>query len=403
MNAIITPAPLMGTVKALSSKSQAHRLLICAALAEKKTKIECTYAGQDMAATVRCLQALGAALTYDGSGYTVSPIQSPQDAVLLDVGESGTTLRFLLPVVCALGIKATFLLHGRLAQRPMEPLWSELQRHGASLHRGENTISVSGKLRPTVFTLAANISSQFLSGILLALPILGGGRLCMEGTLESRDYLQMTVDALRCFGVTVAWKNSTIDIAGSLQSPGHCTVEGDWSNAAFWLCADAIGENQITLTGLDPASHQGDRAIIDAIRVLKVGNAQLDCRQIPDLVPPLAVLAALCPGETRFCGAARLRLKESDRIAACVRLVNALGAHAEELPDGFTVVGKEFLRGGTVDSFCDHRIAMAAAIASTRCRNPVRILNAQAVEKSYAAFWKDFCHLGGAMAWEDAT
>ena len=403
MNAIVTPAPLVGSVAALPSKSQAHRLLICAALSNGTTRIDTPCAGQDIAATVRCLRALGARLDGDGSGYTVTPIQTPPTTCLLDVGESGTTLRLLLPVVCALGVRATFVLHGRLAQRPMEPLWSELSRHGTKLSRGEATIEASGRLTGTAFTLAANVSSQFLSGILLALPLLGGGVLHMDGTLESQGYVQMTVDALRRFGATAAWKNQTIYIEGALQSPGHCAVEGDWSNAAFWLCANAMGENQIALTGLDSASHQGDSAILGAISAVQAGGARLDCRQIPDLVPPLAVLAALTPGQTQFCHAARLRLKESDRLQACTLMIHALGGHAAQSSDGFTVVGQPWLSGGTVDSFRDHRIAMAAAIAATRCRKPVRILNAQAVEKSYAAFWEDYCRLGGSVAWEDAT
>ena len=404
MNVIVKPARLCGEIAAIPSKSQAHRMLICAALASEPTLIPCQSAGQDMDATARCLRALGAKIMCDAEGYHVSPITEKNHDPVLDVGESGSTLRFLLPVVCALGVNATFVLHGRLAQRPLEPLWSELQRNGARLSRGENTIDVSGHLTGKRYTLAANVSSQFLSGILMALPILGGGSLTMTGKLESEGYLNMTVEALRRFGIDIERKEHTFHVAsGPLQSSGMGIVEGDWSNSAFWLCAEAIGGEELKVKGLDPASPQGDRAVVEVIAAIRKGNAVIDCTQIPDLVPPLAVLAALTPGTTRFVGAARLRLKESDRITACVQLLRSLGGEAEELPDGFTVEGKRRLRGGIVDSFGDHRIAMAAAIAAAGCEEEIEIMNPQAVEKSYAAFWQDYCRLGGSIARKEAT
>lgn len=393
MNMILTPKCLAGSIAAIPSKSQAHRLLLLAALAEGETEIAISAMGQDIEATARCLRSLGANIEYCGGRCTVRPIEMPKDAVL-DVGESGSTLRFLLPVVCALGAKCSFRLHGKLPQRPMEALVSELHRHGAEIWQDGNVISVSGKLTGEDFRLPGNISSQFLSGILLALPLLGGGSLTAEGPIESRGYLDLTVDALRKFGAEVTEENRKFTVSGTLRSPGALCVEGDWSNAAFWLVADRLGSN-ITVTGLDPSSRQADRAIVDLLDC-----REIDCAGVPDLAPALAVLAAFTPGQTRFTGAARLRLKESDRIAACTAMVRALGAKAEERPDGFTVWGSAALPGGTVDSFGDHRIAMAAAIAGTRA--PVKILNAQAVEKSYPAFWSDYARLGGAVAWEDA-
>lgn len=393
MNVIVKPARLAGSITAIPSKSQAHRLLLLAALAEGATEIALPAMGQDVEATARCLRALGANIEYRGGICTVRPIEMPK-AAPLDVGESGSTLRFLLPVVCALGAKCSFRLHGKLPQRPMEVLVSELHRHGAEIWQDGNEIFVSGKLTGGEFRLPGNISSQFLSGILLALPILGGGSLTAEGPIESRGYLDLTVDALRKFGAEVTEENRKFTVGGTLRSPGALRVEGDWSNAAFWLVANRLG-NAIDVTGLDERSRQGDRAIS---RLLDC--RVIDCAGVPDLAPALAVLAAFTPGETRFTGAARLRLKESDRIAACTAMVRALGAAAEERPDGFTVRGAQNLPGGTVDSFGDHRIAMAAAIAGTRA--PVKILNAQAVEKSYPAFWSDYARLGGAVAWEDA-
>ncbi len=402
MIARLIARPLRGQIAALSSKSQAHRLLICAALAKGQTRILCGPTGRDVEATVRCLRALGAEIEYDGTVYTVTPVTEPRHNSVLDAGESGSTLRFLLPVVCALGVQATFLLRGRLGQRPMEPLWSELLRRGARLERGDNEIRVDGTLTGNEFSLAANVSSQFLSGILFALLVLGGGTLRLETEMESEGYLDMTCDALRTFGANITISGCEIALGPDpLQSPGMLRVEGDWSNAGFWLCADRIGQNSIRVTGLDRASRQGDRAVTDRMEEICAGNAVIDCGQIPDLAPPLAVLAAFCPGLTRFTGAQRLRLKESDRIASIVELLKNLGAQAGELPDGFWVEGRQRLPGGTVDSFGDHRIAMAAAIAATACDGPVVIRGAQATEKSYAGFWKDYVNLGGVVAWEE--
>ena len=396
MIAAVTPGPLRGTIPAIASKSAAHRLLICAALSDAPTVLQCAVEGQDMAATVRCLRALGAKIEETNGTLAVRPIENPNPDALLDVGESGSTLRFLLPVVCALGVPARFLLHGRLAQRPLEPLWSELIRRGAVLEKEDNEIRVSGKLRENRFSLAADVSSQFLSGILLALPVLGGGELTLTTELQSSGYLDMTVDALGRFGEEIAREENIIRVApGALHSPGLCPVEGDWSNAAFWLCAG------VTVTGLDPDSAQGDRVAPACIKAIQAGDAVIDCGNIPDLVPPLAALAATCPGTTRFVNAARLRLKESDRIASTVQMLTALGANAGESPDGLRVEGTERLRGGTVDGANDHRIVMAAAIAATHCENPVKICGAEAAGKSYAAFWEDFSRLGGHVRWEE--
>ncbi len=402
MIARLTPRPLRGEIAALPSKSQAHRALICAALAKGKTRIVCGQTGQDVEATVRCLRALGAEIEYDGTAYTVAPIAAPAQDAVPDVGESGSTLRFLLPVACALGVNTEFVLHGRLAKRPMEPLWSELQRHGAVLERGENTIRAGGKLAGKDFSLAANVSSQFLSGILFALCVMGGGSLHLETALESAPYFDMTCDALERFGAELIKEEAVIRLAsGSMQSPGELAVEGDWSNAAFWLCADRIGGSRLTVTGLDPASRQGDRAAPACIDAICAGNAVIDCGQIPDLVPPLAALAAFCPGRTVFAGAARLRLKESDRIESVVQMLKSLGAEAGALPDGLWVEGRRCLPGGTVDACGDHRIAMAAAICAPGCEGSVTIRGAEATEKSYAGFWKDYVNLGGCLTWEE--
>ena len=403
MRAVVTPAALRGTVRAIASKSQAHRLLICAALADGPTRIICRERSEDIDATAACMRALGADIVWQDGEFRVTPLRTPAPEAVLDCGESGSTLRFLLPVVCALGAGATLRLHGRLPQRPLEPLWSELLAHGAQLAReADGSVRVGGRLAGRDFVIAANVSSQFISGLLFCLPLLGGGSIRLTGTAESVSYLDMTCDALAAFGVPVAWQGDVLTVPpGRYHTPGSLEVEGDWSNAAFWLCASAICGGKLSCTGLNPASSQGDRAVTEAICAIAAGSAVIDAKNIPDLVPVLSVLAALTPGTTRFCNAQRLRLKESDRIAATCAMVQALGGNAEPTEDGLQIVGTKQLPGGTVDSVGDHRIAMSAAVAAVGCTGPVVIEGAQAVRKSYPGFWQDYMALGGQVRLEE--
>ncbi len=400
MTVTITPKPLRGTIPAIPSKSQAHRLLICAALGDGPTAIRCDALNQDIAATAACLRALGAEVEYAGGEFRVRPITRPAVGAELPCGESGSTLRFLLPVACALGAEGVFRLEGRLPDRPLSPLWEELERHGAVLGKpARDRVYFSGRLRGGDYTIPGDISSQYVSGLLFALPLLGDSTLTPTGKLESAGYIEMTRRAQALFGLTWAGERAgetwRLTSEKGYHSPGKLTVEGDWSNAAFWLAADALSPESVTLTGLDPASPQGDRAAAQLIPRIRAGGAVIDCGDIPDLVPPLAAAAAAKPGETRFVNAARLRLKESDRLKSVASLINALGGEAVEGPDTLTVRGKAALRGGTVDSCRDHRIAMAAAVLAVACEGPVRVLGAEAVEKSYPAFWADYRRLGG--------
>jgi 3-phosphoshikimate 1-carboxyvinyltransferase len=405
MKATIYPAPLSGEIAAIASKSQAHRLLICAALADKPTTIACPTLSADITATANCLQALGAQIDYTNGLFAVTPITERPAHATIDCGESGSTLRFLLPVVCALGVNTTIVMHGRLPERPLSPLWEELESHGAVLARPTaNTLSVTGQLQAGAFTLAANVSSQFISGLLFALPLLGkASRIDLTGTMESGAYLDMTLRALSLFGISAPTAEQGYDLPGGQRytSPGQASVEGDWSNAAFWVVADRILGGTLSITGLDPDSPQGDRAVEKISLRIAAGSAVVDCREIPDLVPVLSVLAAVSPGQTRFINAQRLRIKESDRLKTTSSLLENLGATVEELPDGLVVTGKAHLTGGTVDSANDHRIAMSAAIAALSCTEPVVISGAQAVNKSYPAFWADYQRLGGHVILEE--
>ena len=405
MKATIYPASLSGEITAIASKSQAHRLLICAALAGKTTILRCPTLSADITATADCLRGLGAAMEYADGVFTVNPIGERPATAVIDCGESGSTLRFLLPVIAALGIETTVRMHGRLPERPLSPLWEELEAHGAALSRPTaDTLLVQGQLRPGEYTLAADVSSQFISGLLFALPILGGGSvLHLTGTLESGSYVEMTLRALKKFGIDWAATEDgyVLSAGGTYVSPGDANVEGDWSNGAFWVVADRICGGTLNILNLDPASPQGDKAVEAASLRIAAGSAVIDCRDIPDLVPVMSVLAAVSPGQTRFINAGRLRIKESDRLATTAALLTALGGQVEELDEGLVVTGRSRLTGGEVDSANDHRIAMSAAIAALACTEPVILHGAQAVNKSYPAFWTDYARLGGRVTLED--
>lgn len=405
MKAIIHPSALSGDILAIASKSQAHRLLICAALADRPTTLHCPTMSADIAATADCLRGLGADISYADGVFTVVPISQKPARATIDCGESGSTLRFLLPVIAALGIETTIRMHGRLPERPLSPLWEELETHGAILSRPTaDTLLLQGQLTAGDYTLAADVSSQFISGLLFALPLLAGQSVIrLTGTLESGSYVAMTRRALAMFGVRwTDWAEGyALPDGNKYISPGEAEVEGDWSNGAFWIVADRICGGTLSILGLDPASPQGDKAVEAATLRIAAGSAAIDCRDIPDLVPVMSVLAAVSPGQTRFLNAGRLRIKESDRLATTAALLSALGGQVEELPDGLRITGVRRLSGGEVDSVNDHRIAMSAAIAALACDGPVILHGAQAVNKSYPAFWSDYIRLGGRVTWED--
>ena len=391
MDIIIKPTRLRGTIAAIPSKSQAHRLLICAAFADRETRLYCPDTNRDIEATADCLRALGAEITRDEGGYTVLPVQFRPATAVLPCHDSGSTLRFLLPVAGALGVDATFQLEGRLPQRPLSPLWEEMERMGCTLTRPtECTTRCQGKLNSGVYTISGGVSSQFITGLLLAFPLISGeSQLEITGKLESAPYVTMTLKAMEQFGVMV----QNFSVAGNqhFTSPGTVTVEGDWSNGAFFLAAKALGNN-VTVTGLRADSPQGDRAAAGLLPSLEK-KLIIDAADIPDLVPILAVTAA-CKQGAVFTNIGRLRLKESDRVASVIGMIEALGGQAQADDTTLTVYGTG-LTGGTVDARNDHRIAMSAAIAATACREDVIILGAQCVEKSYPRFFEEYRKMGG--------
>ena len=422
MRALIRPRPLAGTVTAPASKSEAHRLLICAALSDRPTRLTLNNTSEDIEATADCLRSLGAEVLREEGALAVVPIKRVPDNPLLDCRESGSTLRFLLPVAAALAGEVRFTGSGRLPERPIGALQAAMARHGVSFSADRLSFKTSGRLQGGAFDLPGDVSSQYVTGLLLTLPLLDGDSLLtVHPPLRSAAYLDITLAALRRFGIRPredggAGLPRRFQLSGPqpLRSPGVLEVGGDWSGAAFLLAAGAL-TGPVTVRGLDPASPQGDRRILDFLdafgaEVSLKGDAAtvgpgslhgledrpLDVDATPDLLPVLAATAAWANGKTAFVNGGRLRLKESDRIASTLVLIRSLGGRAEETPEGDgLIVHGGGLAGGTAEGFRDHRIVMAAAIAASRCPQGVTVTDAEACSKSYPAFFEDYARLGG--------
>ena len=406
MNITITPNLLSGSITPPPSKSQAHRLLIAAALSPGVSMLSNVALSQDIEATIRCLEALGASFRWEGATLAVTGLagRPPAGGRLpeLDCGESGSTLRFLIPIALALRGGGRFTGHGRLMERPQGPYFDLFREKGIAFAQQDGVLTVEGTLTPGVYALPGNVSSQFVTGLLYALPLLAGtAEIRLTTALESRGYVDMTLEVLRGFGVAVEEHDGSFLVPGGGVFRAHDqAVEADWSNAAFWYAA-ALLDSDVNIQGLEPHSAQGDAAIAGYYWTLaRPAEAEIDVSGCPDLVPPLAVMAAL-RGDgmvTRLVNAARLRIKESDRLATVTEVLNALGAAVEEHPDYLVIRGRDILPGGvTVSGHNDHRIAMMAAIAATGCEAPVTITGAECVKKSYPNFWEDYEALGGSI------
>ena len=407
MDIKITPRKLSGNISAIPSKSHGHRLLIASVLnamedgdltaetVEKAlSRVTIPERSEDILATENCLKALA------------------DDVPVLDCNESGSTIRFMLPVVMALKNEAVFTGTERLFQRPLTPLDEEMTAHGCEFTKESDTrLKVTGRLTPGTYVIPGNISSQYITGLLFALPLLDEDSFIEVPTrLESAGYIDLTLQVLRDFGVEVEKKHATkkrpttfvIPGGQKYQYPESFAVEGDWSNTAVWFAANAMG-SRIICHGIDSRSPQGDKAILDIIGFYsnlgspydKGGPVIIDVSDTPDLVPIAAVLATRVNRETQIVRASRVRLKESDRLKTTTQLVSTLGGVIEETEDGLIIKGRVPLHGGEVDSCNDHRIVMAAALASTIASGPVIIRGAEAVNKSYPGFFRDFRKLGG--------
>ena len=384
MNIRITPYNLKGTVTPPPSKSMAHRLLIAAALAEGESKIENLADSQDILATKACLQAL--------------KTQKENELPHFDCGESGSTLRFMIPIALAVCGGGVFTGRGRLMERPQQPYFDLFAEKGIFYEQKDGALTVEGRLTAGIFSLAGNVSSQFITGLLYALPLLDGdSEIVLTTPLESAPYVDMTLQALGAAGIEIENENYRRFLVKGGQSyqPIRARVEADWSQAAFWYAAKFLGAS-LEITGLRQDSAQGDKvAAILYEKLRQNGDVEVDLSECPDLLPPLAVMAARREGTTRFINAGRLRIKESDRLTSVCRLLNALGGRAEEGETSLAVEGVPQLEGGRVDGANDHRIVMAAAIAAIACQNPVEILGAEAVSKSYPDFFEVYTALGG--------
>ena len=426
MNKTVSPSPLSGTLQVMPSKSASHRAVMMAALAKGETELSPLQLSRDIEATLACAQALGLTaqagiLPHALPGFVSAKIVGGQQAAaggmrVLDCGESGSTLRFFIPLALDGRGPVRFVGHGRLMQRPLDVYEEMFRPLGVRWERTEDSLTIEGRLQSGQYFLRGDVSSQFITGLLLALPQLAGNSVIRITTqLESRAYVELTRRVQAAFGIESFWKDGqTLVVPGSQRpvSPGRAHVESDWSHAAFYLTAGCLSSaGPLMLHGLDMDSAQGDRAIVDILRgmgaiircegdVLTVCPSRLracdvDASQIPDLVPILAVAMAAADGESRITGAARLRIKESDRLAAMCAALTACGADVTERPDGLVIRGGRPLHGAVVNGCNDHRIVMAMAVASVLASGDLTISDAEAVSKSAPAFWEEFTALGG--------
>ena len=394
MDIKITPTRLHGHVEIPSSKSYSHRAVIAASLAQGTSVISGVSASADIDVTCGCMTSLGARIDKNGSVYTVTGIGAPARQAHLDCGESGSTLRFLIPVAAALGTASLFDGRGKLPSRPITPYIREMGKKGISFDRdGGLPLRMEGKLASGLYELEGDISSQFITGLMFALPLAeGDSRIRLTSPLQSKPYADMTADILRKFGIVIGESGDDYVISGGQTYQAHdYAVEGDYSQAAFYYVANALGCD-IHMGNLSEHTVQGDSVIRELAR--NRDGFTVDVGDIPDLVPVLTVLASFCKGTTRIVNAARLRIKESDRLVSAADMINSLGGHARIEDDSLVISHTDRFRGGEVDSYNDHRIVMSAAVASVYSDAPVIIHGAEAVSKSYPGFFDDLRALG---------
>lgn len=420
----IIPSKLKGKVLVPSSKSMGHREIICAGLAEGTSIVDNISMSKDIEATCRCLEALGVKIETVASsfaGRTALKITGTgkifANSSAVDCGESGSTLRFFIPLGAILGEPFTFVGHGKLVSRPLQAYYDIFSEQGIdhTNESGQLPLTVNGRLQAGTYRLPGNVSSQFVSGLLFALPLLEGDSVIeLTSSLESASYVDMTLSCLAKYGIKIINENhQRYFVPGSQRYQAHnSNVEGDWSQASFWAVGGALGQS-VTCEGVDFDVLQGDRAIVDIMKSMgavlhKDGfdlhiesgctyGTIIDAADCPDIIPILTVLAAVSKGRTEIINAVRLRLKECDRLAAMTTELNKLGAAVTELPEGLIIEGKpDGLKGGAeVDAWNDHRIAMSLAIAAQCCREPIVLTGAGSVSKSYPEFWRDYEAVGG--------
>ena len=412
MKISLFPSHLYGTVTAPPSKSVGHRSIICAALSGSRVTVRNCGESDDITATTACVEALGSAVVRNGKTLVIKKKKKGVKDIVLDCRESGSTARFMIPVAAALGVEnAEFKGSGRLPERPFGIIAEALRKNGVACSSDKLPLTVSGRLKSGVFEIPGNVSSQYISGLLLALSVTEGeSRIVLTSKLESAAYVDITLNELSAFGADIEKTENVYKINGKPSlSATERTVEGDWSQAAFFLCAGAVSDG-ITVSGVDAESMQGDREIIDLLRSFgatvtvdgdsvtvsrgELRGIEIDASQIPDLVPVLAVTAALAKGKTVIKNAERLRLKESDRLKETVLRLKSFGINAEETSDGMIIEGGK-PKAAEITSANDHRIVMAFSILAANADGESTIDGYEAINKSYPDFFEDYRALGG--------
>ena len=413
----VSNMPLRGTIPSIPAKAHAHRALIAAALATSPSTIVISHSSKDIDATMDSLRTLGATITYDNGVAHVTPGPVPTIGQV-SPHESGTTLRLLLPVSASICNTVKVDAKGRLPERPLEPLLSEMKDHGVSFSQDAPPFTMTGRLQGGTFSMTGTVSSQFFSGLLLAAPQLGRTTVNCTSSLQSKDYVTLTIETMKDFGVHVTegitedgHPSFTIEENQRFHGNEQYPVEGDWSNGAIWLIAAAMTGQSISVTGLRPDSVQADKRILSILEragvtctwngttVTVTGKAHqpihVNLEQMPDLLPILSSLACSIEGESAFINGARLRLKESDRLEAVAQLVRDSGGTVRMEGDNLYITGTGTLTGGTVDCVNDHRLVMAGALNALIATSPMILKDSEAISKSYPHFFTDWKLLGG--------
>ena len=420
MNVTIKPSSLAGDIIIPPSKSLSHRAIIAASLAKGKSKISNVMYSNDIKATINAMRACGAKIEEYKDYLIIEGSDVIRKESIIDANESGSTIRFMIPIALVSNEEITFVGKNHLVKRPLDTFLEIFDKQGIKYERGEDylPLKVNGGLKSGEFTVRGDISSQFITGLLYALPLLDGDSVIHISTeMESKGYIDLTIDILKMFGIEIENRNyQEYYIKGNQKyKPCDYTIEGDYSQSAFFLVANALGAD-IKLLAMEEKSHQGDKKIINDMNdfgfstkfindelVIDKKNphsAIIDFSQSPDLGPALTVLASLVPGKSEFINAGRLRIKECDRITCMKEEINKLGGNVEELPDGMIINGVNKLQGGVVDSHNDHRVAMSLAMATLKMDGELKILNASSVSKSFPNFWEVFENLGGKVRYE---
>lgn len=399
----IIPSILKGDVVIPPSKSMGHRAIICASLAKGISHIKNMDFSDDMIATIDAMKSLGTKIEVRENSLIIDGTTtfSKNDA-FIDCNESGSTLRFLVPISIVKDNKVRIIGRGNLGKRPIKTFYDIFDRQNIVYSYKENELDlfIEGQLKPDTFFIKGDISSQFISGLLFSLPLLDGDSVIkITSPLESKSYIDLTLSMLDTFGIKIINNNYEEFIIKGNQEyiPTDYEVEGDYSQSAFFYSANFIG-NDVVLHGLNENSLQGDKECIDIIKNFTLNDGKeviVDATNCPDIIPIISVCASLRRGTTKIINAKRLRIKECDRLSAITTELTKLGANIVESEDSLFITGVESFTSGDVSSHSDHRICMMLAIASTRCTDNITIDDKECVKKSYPSFFSDFIKLGG--------